>query len=137
MKVGLYSITYLGLWYRGEALTLPEMIQKAREFGYDGIEIDGKRPHGKPRRLGTGRAIHGPPQLERRRRGPKTSLMFCSVIFAPLWLGKITVCLTISRHTQARGVSPPKRPLSGQTHLNCCNTLKINTRIDLNRRQWS
>jgi sugar phosphate isomerase/epimerase len=48
MKVGLYSITYLGLWYRGESLTLPEMIQKAREFGYDGIEIDGKRPHGNP-----------------------------------------------------------------------------------------
>ena len=22
MKLGLYSITYLGLWYRGEALTL-------------------------------------------------------------------------------------------------------------------
>ncbi len=48
MKVGLYSITYLGLWYRGEALTLPEMIKVARQFGYDGIEIDGKRPHGNP-----------------------------------------------------------------------------------------
>ena len=24
MKIGLYSITYLGLWYRGEALTLPQ-----------------------------------------------------------------------------------------------------------------
>ncbi len=48
MKLGLYSITYLGLWYRGEALTLPQMIVKAKEFGYDGIEIDGKRPHGNP-----------------------------------------------------------------------------------------
>jgi sugar phosphate isomerase/epimerase len=48
MKLGLYSITYLGLWYRGEALTLPQMIARAREFGYDGIEIDGKRPHGNP-----------------------------------------------------------------------------------------
>ena len=48
MKVGLYSITYLGLWYRGEALTLPEIIKTAREFGYDGVEIDGKRPHGNP-----------------------------------------------------------------------------------------
>jgi sugar phosphate isomerase/epimerase len=48
MKLGLYSITYLGLWYRGEALTLPAMIGKAKEFGYDGIEIDGKRPHGNP-----------------------------------------------------------------------------------------
>ena len=48
MKLGLYSITYLGVWYRGEALTLPELIKTARRFGYDGIEIDGKRPHGNP-----------------------------------------------------------------------------------------
>ena len=48
MKVGLYSITYLGLWYRGEALTLEELIKRAREYGYEGIEIDGKRPHGNP-----------------------------------------------------------------------------------------
>jgi len=48
MKLGLYSITYLGLWYRGKALTLPELIQTAKRFGYDGVEIDGKRPHGNP-----------------------------------------------------------------------------------------
>lgn len=48
MKVGLYSITYLGLWYRGEPLTLPELVKTAKKFGYDGIEIDGKRPHGNP-----------------------------------------------------------------------------------------
>jgi sugar phosphate isomerase/epimerase len=48
MKLGLYSITYLGLWYRGEPLTLPQMIKKAKQYGYDGIEIDGKRPHGCP-----------------------------------------------------------------------------------------
>jgi sugar phosphate isomerase/epimerase len=48
MKIGLYSITYLGCWYNGEALTLPELIQTAKKFGYDGVEIDGKRPHGNP-----------------------------------------------------------------------------------------
>ncbi len=48
MKVGLYSITYLGVWYRGEALTLEQLIDRAREYGYAGIEIDGKRPHGNP-----------------------------------------------------------------------------------------
>jgi sugar phosphate isomerase/epimerase len=47
-KVGLYSITFLGVWYKGKPLTLEEMIIKARELGYDGIEIDGKRPHGNP-----------------------------------------------------------------------------------------
>ncbi len=48
MKLGLYSITYLGLWYRGEAVPLRQMITRAKKFGYDGIEIDGKRPHGNP-----------------------------------------------------------------------------------------
>ena len=48
MKLGLYSITYLGIWYRGEALTLSELIRTAKRFGYDGVEIDGKRPHGNP-----------------------------------------------------------------------------------------
>jgi sugar phosphate isomerase/epimerase len=48
MKLGLYSITYLGLWYRGEALSLAQMITRAKSYGYDGIEIDGKRPHGNP-----------------------------------------------------------------------------------------
>ena len=48
MKLGLYSITYLGMWYRGQALSLEEMITITKQFGYDGIEIDGKRPHGNP-----------------------------------------------------------------------------------------
>jgi sugar phosphate isomerase/epimerase len=48
MRIGLYSITYLGLWYAGRALTLEEIVERAREYGYDGIEIDGKRPHGNP-----------------------------------------------------------------------------------------
>ena len=55
MKVGLYSITYLGLWYGGRALTIEEVIQRAREYGYEGIEIDGKRPHGNPIDLPGGR----------------------------------------------------------------------------------
>jgi sugar phosphate isomerase/epimerase len=48
MKVGLYSITYLGIWYRGRALTPAELVDRAAEQGYDGIELDGKRPHGNP-----------------------------------------------------------------------------------------
>ncbi len=48
LKVGLYSITYLGVWYRGDALTVEQVIDRAKKFGYDGVEIDGKRPHGDP-----------------------------------------------------------------------------------------
>jgi sugar phosphate isomerase/epimerase len=48
VKIGLYSITYGGVWYRGDALTLEQVIERARKFGYQGVEIDGKRPHGNP-----------------------------------------------------------------------------------------
>ena len=48
MKLGLYSITYLGVWYDGPALTIEQVIDRSKTFGYDGVEIDGKRPHGNP-----------------------------------------------------------------------------------------
>ncbi len=48
MKVGLYSITYLGIWYDGPALTWKEVLHKAKELGYDGVEFDAKRPHANP-----------------------------------------------------------------------------------------
>jgi sugar phosphate isomerase/epimerase len=47
-KVGLYSITFLGVWYKGRALSIEEIPAKSKELGFDGIEIDGKRPHGNP-----------------------------------------------------------------------------------------
>jgi len=48
MKVGLYSITFLGVWYDGPAKTLSEFMQTAARMGYDGVEFDGKRPHANP-----------------------------------------------------------------------------------------
>ncbi|NWG13832.1 MAG: TIM barrel protein [Acidobacteria bacterium] len=48
MRIGLYSITYLGVWYGGDALTLEQVVERAKKYGYQGVEIDGKRPHGNP-----------------------------------------------------------------------------------------
>lgn len=48
MKIGLYSITYLGVWYTGGALSVIDFIKQAKKLGYSGVEIDGKRPHGNP-----------------------------------------------------------------------------------------
>jgi len=48
MKVGLYSITYLGCWYKDRPLTWRETLQRAKDFGYDGVEFDAKRPHANP-----------------------------------------------------------------------------------------
>ena len=58
IKVGLYSITYGGVWYRGDALTLEQVIGRAKKFGYEGIEIDGKRPHGNPLDMSKARCQH-------------------------------------------------------------------------------
>ncbi|MGH9722144.1 MAG: sugar phosphate isomerase/epimerase family protein [Bryobacteraceae bacterium] len=46
IKPSLYSVTYIGLWYRGEALTMEQLLDRARRFGYEGVEIEAKRPHG-------------------------------------------------------------------------------------------
>ncbi|MCI0660849.1 MAG: sugar phosphate isomerase/epimerase, partial [Acidobacteria bacterium] len=46
--LGLYSISYLGIWYDGPALSFEEIVKRARDHGYAGIELDGKRPHGNP-----------------------------------------------------------------------------------------
>lgn len=48
MKMGLYSITYLGCWYKDRPLTWQEVLQRAKDFGYDGVEFDAKRPHANP-----------------------------------------------------------------------------------------
>ena len=48
MRIGLYSISYLGIWYDGPALAFEEIVKRAKGHGYAGIELDGKRPHGNP-----------------------------------------------------------------------------------------
>ena len=49
MKIGLYSISCSGTWFCDRPpLTVEEFIDAARRFGYDGVELDLKRPHGSP-----------------------------------------------------------------------------------------
>jgi sugar phosphate isomerase/epimerase len=48
MKVGLYTVSYSGLWYDGPALSMSDFIARAKERGFDGIEIGLKRPHASP-----------------------------------------------------------------------------------------
>ena len=48
MKIGLYSISYLGVWYDAPALSFEEFVKRAKDYGYAGIELDGKSPHGNP-----------------------------------------------------------------------------------------
>ncbi len=48
IKLGLYSISYGGIWYKGPALSFDEMCKRAKEYGFDGVELDNKRPMGSP-----------------------------------------------------------------------------------------
>jgi len=48
MKISLYTISYLGIWYDGPALDFETCVKRAKDYGYDGIELDGKRPLGNP-----------------------------------------------------------------------------------------
>ena len=36
MRVGLYSVTYSGVWYRGPALSAVEFITRAKECAFQG-----------------------------------------------------------------------------------------------------
>ncbi len=48
IKLGLYSISYGGIWYKGKALSFDELCKYAKEYGFDGVELDNKRPMGNP-----------------------------------------------------------------------------------------
>jgi sugar phosphate isomerase/epimerase len=48
IKLGLYSISYGGIWYKGTALSFDELCSRAKEAGFDGVELDNKRPMGNP-----------------------------------------------------------------------------------------
>ncbi|UCG56409.1 MAG: sugar phosphate isomerase/epimerase [Phycisphaerales bacterium] len=48
MKIGLYTITYLGIWYEGEAIELKRLMHLIKTGGWEGVEFDTKRPHAAP-----------------------------------------------------------------------------------------
>ena len=43
-KIGLYSVTYAGMWYDGPALSLKAFVDRAQQFGFDGVELDCRAP---------------------------------------------------------------------------------------------
>jgi sugar phosphate isomerase/epimerase len=48
IKLGLYSISYGGIWYKGAALSFEELVKRSKEVGFEGVELDNKRPMGNP-----------------------------------------------------------------------------------------
>ena len=63
INIGLYTVTYLGIWYDGPGLSFKEIVKRAKQYGYKGIELDNKRPHGNPM------------DLDRRKRDEIRNLM--------------------------------------------------------------
>src|SRR6188474_2039629 len=48
MKFALLTVTYGGLFYKGEALSLEQQVYKAKELGFDALAIETKRPVASP-----------------------------------------------------------------------------------------
>ena len=48
MKIGLYSVTYRGVWYRGKAVDVFSLVNLAQKQGWEGLELDAERPHAAP-----------------------------------------------------------------------------------------
>jgi len=48
MKIGLYSITYRGVWYKGPAVRVFDLVRLAKKQGWEGLELDTERPHAAP-----------------------------------------------------------------------------------------
>ncbi len=48
MRIGIYSITYRGVWYKGDALDIYSLLRHAKKVGWEGVELDTERPHAAP-----------------------------------------------------------------------------------------
>jgi sugar phosphate isomerase/epimerase len=48
MKIGMYSITYRGVWYQGQAIDVFDLLRLAKQQGWEGVEFDTERPHAAP-----------------------------------------------------------------------------------------
>jgi sugar phosphate isomerase/epimerase len=48
MKLGMYSVTYRGVWYQGDAVDLFQLVRLAKNQGWEGLELDTERPHAAP-----------------------------------------------------------------------------------------
>jgi sugar phosphate isomerase/epimerase len=48
MKIGIYSITYRGVWYKGPAIDVFSLLRLAKQQGWEGVELDTERPHAAP-----------------------------------------------------------------------------------------
>jgi sugar phosphate isomerase/epimerase len=45
MRIGLYSVTYRGVWYGGPSIDVFSLMRLAKEQGWEGVEFDCDRPH--------------------------------------------------------------------------------------------
>lgn len=48
MKIGIYSVTYRGVWYKGSEIDVFDLLPLAKAQGWEGVELDTERPHAAP-----------------------------------------------------------------------------------------
>ena len=89
MKFALLTVTYGGLFYKGEALSLEQQIYKTKELGFDALAIETKRPVASPLDL-TKADRDRIKKISADQNIPFVRLKACQILQAGLWkTGKI------------------------------------------------
>jgi len=73
MKLALHGITYAGLFYEGGSLTIEQVIARAKQFGYNAVEVFAARPVCSPFDFDTNQAE------KLRRYAEAQGIEFCTV----------------------------------------------------------
>lgn len=48
MRLALHSVSLSGLFYRGDPVPVMQLLPRVKGYGFDGVELMGKRPHANP-----------------------------------------------------------------------------------------
>ena len=102
MKIGLYSVTYRGVWYRGEAVDLFSLVRLARQQGWEGLELDAERPHAAPMDLSADdrmrlRDLAGELGLELRAVSPNCDLSSPVPVQREAMICYVRECIKLAR----------------------------------------
>src|SRR4051794_10841966 len=102
MKIGLYSITYRGVWYRGDAVDIFSLIRLAKQQGWEGIELDAERPHAAPMDLDADdrkrlRDLAGESGIELCAVSPNCDLSSPVPVQREAMIGYVRECIRLAR----------------------------------------
>jgi len=106
MKVGIYSITYRGVWYQGEALDVFSLMRLAKQQGWEGVELDAERPHAAPMDLSADdrkrlRGLTGELELPISAISPNCDFSSPVPVQREAMISYVRKCIKLAHHVEA------------------------------------